>query len=101
MVLPEESKVDDSEYGLFFDAVEKLHRDSYKKNPSSRSSSENCDTIQVGLDEFGEPLERDELPWLKDPDTKISLWAIIKDCIGKDLSKVSVPVYINDPSSTL
>jgi hypothetical protein len=25
------------------------------------------------------------------------LWAIIKDNIGKDLSKVSVPVYLNDP----
>jgi len=101
LVLPEETKIDsDPEYGLFFDAVERLHRNSYQPNPSSRTSSMH-EAITYGLDEYGEPLERVELPWLKDPSTKISLWAIIKDCIGKDLSKVSVPVYINDPSSTL
>lgn len=101
LMLPEESKVDDTEYGLFFDAVEKLHRDSYKKNPQTRSNSIVSELPQEGFDKYGEALERSELPWLKDPDTKISLWAIIKDCIGKDLSKIAVPVYINDPTSTL
>jgi hypothetical protein len=53
------------------------------------------------VDENGEPWERSELPWLKDPNAKFSLWSILKDCVGKDLSKVAVPVYINDPSSLL
>jgi len=53
------------------------------------------------LDENGEPWERAELPWLKDPTAKFSVWAIIKDSIGKDLSKMAVPVYINDPNSLL
>lgn len=48
-----------------------------------------------------EPLERDQLPWLKDPNAKVSFWAIIKDSIGKDISKLSVPVYFNDPTSLL
>ena len=57
--------------------------------------------IEQGTED-DEPLERDELPWLKDPNAKISLWAIIKDSIGKgDLSKMSVPVYFNDPTSLL
>lgn len=41
------------------------------------------------------------LPWLKDPNAKISFWAIIKDNIGKDISKLSVPVFFNDPTSLL
>lgn len=49
-----------------------------------------------------EPLEREELPWLKDPNAKMSIWTVIKDSIGKgDLSKMSVPVYFNDPTSLL
>ena len=54
------------------------------------------------MSEDEEPLEREELPWLKDPNAKISMWTIIKDSIGKgDLSKMSVPVYFNDPTSLL
>ena len=41
------------------------------------------------------------MPFLNDPKVKISIWAIIKDSIGKDISKMSVPVYFNDPSSIL
>ena len=48
-----------------------------------------------------EPEERESLPWLKDPNAKVSIWAIIKDSIGKDISKISVPVYFNDPTSLL
>ena len=54
------------------------------------------------IDFDDDPFEREELPWLKDPNAKVSIWAIIKDSIGKgDLSKMSVPVYFNDPSSLL
>ena len=48
-----------------------------------------------------EPAERESLPRLKDPNAKVSIWAIIKDSIGKDISKISVPVYFNDPTSLL
>ena len=44
---------------------------------------------------------RDVLPFFKDPKVKISIWTIIKDSIGKDLSKMSVPVYFNSPLSLL
>ena len=47
------------------------------------------------------PLERDVLPYFKDPKVKISVWTIIKDSIGKDISKLSVPVYFNDPTNIL
>ena len=46
-----------------------------------------------------EPLERDRLPWLKDPKSRPSIWTILKDTIGKDISRISMPVYFNDPTS--
>ena len=57
--------------------------------------------IVVQEEDDDEPLEREELPWLKDPNAKVSIWAIIKDSIGKDISKLSVPVYFNDATSLL
>jgi hypothetical protein len=42
------------------------------------------------------------LPWLKDPNAKISIWSFLKDTIGVgDFSKMAVPVYFNDPTSLL
>jgi hypothetical protein len=40
------------------------------------------------------------LPALK-PDIKISIWKIIKDSLGKDLYRITVPVYFNSPLSIL
>lgn len=44
---------------------------------------------------------RDCLPALKNPDQKVSIWKIIKDSVGQDLSRVTVPVYFNEPLSML
>ena len=52
-------------------------------------------------DEEEEPLERSELPASKDPNMKISPLTILKDNIGKDLSKISMPVFFNEPMNTL
>jgi hypothetical protein len=41
------------------------------------------------------------LPFFKDPKVKISIWAILKDSIGKDITKITVPVYFNEPLSLL
>ena len=41
------------------------------------------------------------LPALKPPDQKISIWKVIKDAVGKDLSKFCVPVYFNEPITML
>lgn len=64
-------------------------------------------TVQMGdIEEIKEyevedPSERDVLPYFKDPKVKISIWTILKDSIGKDISKLSVPVYFNDPLNIL
>lgn len=42
---------------------------------------------------------RDEMPYLKDPLDRPSVWKILKDAVGKDLTKFCVPVYFNEPIS--
>jgi len=44
---------------------------------------------------------RDNLPDPKEKEKPIGLWSTIKDNIGKDLSGVCLPVYFNEPLSSL
>eukprot|EP00347_Sterkiella_histriomuscorum_P007059 403350406 len=43
--------------------------------------------------------ERLSLPHLRPPNQKISFWQVFKDLVGKDLTRVSMPVYFNEPLS--
>jgi hypothetical protein len=45
--------------------------------------------------------ERKELPWFKDPNVKLGLWAIVKDNLGKDMTRIAVPVLFNEPINLL
>jgi len=45
--------------------------------------------------------ERLTLPHLRPPTFKVSFWRILKDLIGKDLTRVSMPIYFNEPLSML
>lgn len=44
---------------------------------------------------------RKTLPFLRNPNQKINIWKVVKDSIGKELSKMAVPVYFNEPISFL
>lgn len=46
-------------------------------------------------------VHRSQLPHQREPGLKVSIWKVIKDNIGKELSKISVPVYFNEPLSFL
>ena len=35
--------------------------------------------------------KRFQLPYLKDPNQKLNIWNLLKDMIGKDLSRFAVP----------
>lgn len=39
------------------------------------------------------------LPYMKDPTDRPSVWKVLKDAVGKDLSRFCVPVYFNEPIS--
>ena len=58
---------------------------------------ENQQALAIDNDEF-----RTQLPVLRDSGIKpYMLWQVVKDLIGKDLSKFSLPVFINEPLTTL
>jgi hypothetical protein len=61
------------------------------------SNSQN-NLIDYDSDEYP---ERDDLLYKKDPKQKISILRVIKDSIGKDLTKITVPVEFNEPLSML
>ena len=44
---------------------------------------------------------RSQLPHLIDPNRKISILKLLKDSIGKDLTKIAFPAYMNEPISML
>lgn len=44
---------------------------------------------------------RSELPQIAGPQPKLNIWNILKDSVGKDLSKISLPVALNEPLSFL
>ncbi|XP_034109425.1 oxysterol-binding protein-related protein 2 isoform X1 [Drosophila sulfurigaster albostrigata] len=48
-----------------------------------------------------EHAQRHALPAAMISRKKISVWSILKNCIGKDLSKITMPVVLNEPLSFL
>lgn len=41
------------------------------------------------------------LPATRDPKVKINVWGILKENIGKDLSRITMPVYVKEPNTLL
>jgi hypothetical protein len=42
---------------------------------------------------------RSSMPVQRNPNQKINIWKVIRDSIGKDLTRIAVPVYFNEPVS--
>ncbi|XP_041933075.1 oxysterol-binding protein-related protein 3a [Alosa sapidissima] len=61
---------------------------------NSETSSERDDSAMVCV------MRRTRLP-CRSSDSGVSLWNILRNNIGKDLSKVSMPVQLNEPINTL
>ncbi|XP_072981711.1 oxysterol-binding protein-related protein 1D [Typha angustifolia] len=59
--------------------------------------------IGVGVKTIEYPYvkRREKLPEPKEKEKPVGLWSIIKENIGKDLSGVCLPVYFNEPLSSL
>uniref|UniRef100_A0A9J7XYV5 Oxysterol-binding protein n=1 Tax=Cyprinus carpio carpio TaxID=630221 RepID=A0A9J7XYV5_CYPCA len=92
---------DEDEENEFFDACEdvqefitvpadpKYHRSSLASNPESPQSQE---VVPVRK-------RRSRIP--DKPNYSLNLWSIMKNCIGKELSKIPMPVNFNEPLSML
>ncbi|XP_036889279.1 oxysterol-binding protein-related protein 7 isoform X3 [Sturnira hondurensis] len=106
----------------FFDACEVLLSASSSENEGSEEEEESCiSEITTSLSEevldlrgtercpkgvcvaarAAGPPRRRCLPAASGPGADVSLWNILRNNIGKDLSKVSMPVQLNEPLNTL
>lgn len=47
------------------------------------------------------PKRRTRMPRPEQQEKSVSLWSLIKDMVGKDLTRVCLPVYFNEPLSAL
>ncbi|KAL6217176.1 hypothetical protein ACLB2K_010393 [Fragaria x ananassa] len=108
----------DEEDNAFFDTRDFLSSSSFKSNGSdyriSSMSSSDDDGLyafesedgtdpslrSVGMD-FPVVKRRKKLPDPVEKEKSVSLWSMIKDNIGKDLTKICLPVYFNEPLSSL
>ena len=52
-------------------------------------------------EELPPPPRRDRLPKPQQVEKSVGLWSIIKECVGKDLTRVCLPVFFNEPLSAL
>lgn len=53
------------------------------------------------MTEVEEYEKRDQLPLLRDPNDRPGIWKILKSAVGKDITKMTVPVYMNEPLSMI
>ncbi|XP_073052746.1 oxysterol-binding protein-related protein 1C-like [Primulina eburnea] len=105
----------DDEDDTFNDTRDFLSSSSFKSNGSdfrSFSSGEDEPSASEALDNvypviqssgsnFPHVKRRKKLPDPVEKEKGVSLWSMIKDNIGKDLTKVCLPVYFNEPLSSL
>ncbi|KAB1265211.1 Oxysterol-binding protein-related protein 7 [Camelus dromedarius] len=100
----------------FFDACEVLLSASSSENEGSEEEESCTSEVTTSLSEevldlrgaercqkggaVGPPHRRC-LPAASGPGADVSLWNILRNNIGKDLSKVSMPVQLNEPLNTL
>jgi len=58
------------------------------------------DTLDLGFG-TGDALMRKSIPKPAKEMARVSVWSFLKNCIGKDLSKIAMPVVFNEPLSFL
>ncbi|KAK4762574.1 hypothetical protein SAY86_008342 [Trapa natans] len=107
----------DEEDGLYFDTNDFLSADALRSASyrCRETTGDGCITSKDsffsdrihGIDKKSRTVQypyvkrRDNLPEPKEKEKHVGLWSIIKDNIGKDLSGVCLPVYFNEPLSSL
>ncbi|KAL3230228.1 Uncharacterized protein RNJ44_01591 [Nakaseomyces bracarensis] len=78
------------------------HHEGFEKEVVTDMQKDYSDTIlkEKTFCGYEEPM-RDNLSLDKDERPKISLWSVLKSMVGKDLTKITLPVSFNEPSSLL
>ncbi|KAB5588445.1 SWH1-protein of an oxysterol-binding family protein [Ceratobasidium theobromae] len=91
---------DDSDTDEFFDAIESGAISGVPSAIIPRPSAALPPSLDPILYQGYQNL-RERLPISNDNRPPVSLWAVLKGSIGKDLTKISFPVYFNEPTSML
>ncbi|VFR00992.1 unnamed protein product [Cuscuta campestris] len=108
-VAEEESDGDDDD-DMFADARDFLSSNSFRaqgngdKKALCDSDDEETHPSEDGIsveNKYPYVKRRNKLPDPLEEEKGASLWSMIKDNIGKDLTKVCLPVYFNEPLSSL
>ncbi|KAI4303241.1 hypothetical protein MLD38_038894 [Melastoma candidum] len=74
------------------------------ENDSNRPNNDMNEMYEKKEDSGTTDLSTGRRMKLPDPIEKekgVNLWSLIKDCVGKDLTRVCLPVYFNEPVSSL
>ncbi|XP_022958368.1 oxysterol-binding protein-related protein 2B-like [Cucurbita moschata] len=96
-----EEEVSDEDEMSFYDT-----RDSFPENSvyGHDSKAENSGTMAANMElqnRYSHVQRRKRLPVPVEKEKRVSLWSMIKDNVGKDLTRVCLPVYFNEPISSL
>ncbi|KAE8717516.1 Oxysterol-binding protein-related protein 2A [Hibiscus syriacus] len=93
---------------LFFDTKEYFteaaidHADNLKETENQFGNVEKMHADKGDCDSRYPQIERrKKLPDPVEKEKGVSLWSMIKDNVGKDLTRVCLPVYFNEPISSL
>uniref|UniRef100_A0A803L096 PH domain-containing protein n=1 Tax=Chenopodium quinoa TaxID=63459 RepID=A0A803L096_CHEQI len=78
--------------------VDESQKQSKEQGATSRTKQ---DKSSDAVANFPYVKRRKKFPDPKEKEKGVSLWSMIKDNIGKDLTKVCLPVYFNEPISSL
>lgn len=102
--------LDDTSHDKFFDAADDfVATDKVRKSLSRKNLPQMLEEIPAGGPGQPSPgggrsekvVRRTQMPVPVQEEKSASLWSIIKDNVGKDLQKVCLPVYFNEPISAL
>uniref|UniRef100_A0A3P9HHY9 Oxysterol-binding protein n=1 Tax=Oryzias latipes TaxID=8090 RepID=A0A3P9HHY9_ORYLA len=107
---PGKGEVSDDDDNEFFDAMEEAPEfitvpadPQFHKRSSSNVSSFNSEICQddQSVRILLVPLKKRRTRIPDKPNYSLNLWSIMKNCIGKELSKIPMPVNFNEPISML
>lgn len=105
-----ESALDTDEEDEFFDAIESNTLPnlvvneslSLSRRPSLILQDESVVSRIIDREQYVGYMDlRDRLEISSDDRPPMSLWSVLKNSIGKDLTKISFPVFFNEPTSML
>src|SRR5258707_3386693 len=100
--IEEDEAVDTDEEDEFFDAIESNALPNLVVHEALAGHSEPL--LPKGIDKsqyVGYQVVRKKLDLKSDNRPPTSLWSVLKHSIGKDLTKISFPVFFNEPTSML